>query len=176
MSGKCSYILPSGAPCKNWGVVGSDPPRCRHHGGQAQPRAPQHIPCSHIHANGEPCGQWAVVGTEPPLCVAHAGLTYVPKGRDHGMWRHGFYEQADPATSLEERIDNLFKRLAQADWIFDYIVDPHEFLYLLSLHFKNARIIGQLLRDQQVLDSDKDDLLSALGPALDLIEAELQNK
>jgi hypothetical protein len=49
-------------------------------------------------------------------------------------------------------------------------------LTLLAIHFKNARIIGKLLRAQQALDRDKDDLLSALGPALDLIEAELENK
>jgi hypothetical protein len=175
VSGKCKHILPSGAPCKNWAVLGSDPPRCRHHGGEAKPQA-AYQRCTYTHRNGDPCGQWAVAGTEPPLCVAHAGLTYVPKGRDHGMWRHGFYEQADPATSLEDMIDYLFKRQAQADWIFDYIVDPHDLLYLLSLHFKNARIIGQLLRAQQALDRDKDDLLSALGPALDLLEAELENE
>jgi hypothetical protein len=45
-------------------------------------------------------------------------------------------------------------------------------LTLLAIHFKNASIIGKLLRDQQALDRDKDDLLSALGPALELIEAD----
>jgi hypothetical protein len=175
MSRKCDHILPSGAPCKNWAVVGSDPPRCRHHGGgKATP--PPCEPCSYTHPNGEPCGQWAVHGSEPPLCVAHAGLTYVPKGRGNGNWRHGFYEQGDAATSLEGMIDALFKRVDQADSVFDWIVDPDDLLRLLSLHFKNARIIGQLLRDQQALDRDKDDLLSALGPAIELLEAELQSK
>jgi hypothetical protein len=89
------------------------------------------------------------------------------------MWRHGFYEKLEDYESLDEMIEALFKRHSQADVYFDYILDPRELLQLLSLHFKNARIIGQLLRDQQALDRDQDDLLSALGPALDLIEAEL---
>jgi len=92
------------------------------------------------------------------------------------MWRHGFYEEGDEYETLEEMIEALFKRHSQADTHFDFIADPHELLNLLSLHFKNARIIGQLLRDQQVLDGDKDDLLSALGPAIELLEAELERK
>jgi hypothetical protein len=92
------------------------------------------------------------------------------------MWKHGLYGKLDKAESLDEMIDMLFRRQYQADEIFDRIVDPHDLLRLLRLHFRNAHDIGDLLLKQKALEDDGDDLLSALGPALDLIEKELQKR
>ena len=176
VSRQCTYIHPSGRPCKNWATKASDPPRCHQHGGKVLPQ-PRAEPCSETLANGDPCKRWAVLGSDPPRCAAHAGRNRPLTGRDNPNWRHGLYEgKGKQHESLEAMIDYLFQKQYQADAIFDLIVDPHDLLRLLAIHFKNARIIGKLLRAKQALDRDKDDLLSALGPALDLIEAELENK
>ena len=175
MAGKCTYIHPSGRPCKNWATEASDPPRCHQHGGRVLPH-PRAEPCSETLPNGDPCKRWAVLGSDPPRCAAHAGLNQPPTGRDHPNWRHGLYAgKGKQHESLEAMIDHLFQKQDQADAILDRVVDPHDLLRLLAIHFKNASIIGKLLRAQQQLDRQDDDLLSALGPALDLIEARLQS-
>jgi hypothetical protein len=172
MSSKCAHIHESGRPCKNWAVQGGV--LCRAHGGEVSER-PKAERCLYSKANGQPCQQWAVIGSNPPLCVAHAGLVGQPRGEKHPMWRHGFYEKLDPNQSLEAMIEDLFLRQERAANILEQIIDPHDLLRLLSMHFKNAAVIGKLLRDKQMLEGD-DDLLSALGPALDLIKARLEHE
>lgn len=143
------------------------------HGGQKTGQRPPAQPCSFTKTNGQPCQAWAVIGSNPPLCVAHAGLTGQVRGVNHPNWRHGFYEKLDPNQSLEAMIEDLFLRQERAANILEQIIDPHDLLRLLSMHFKNASIIGKLLRHKQMLEGKDDDLLKALGPALDLIRDRL---
>jgi hypothetical protein len=116
------------------------------------------------------------MGSNPPLCASHAGLARVPSGPANGAWRHGFYEKGNKPASLEGMIDYLFEKQDRAEALLDRIVDPEDLLRLLAIHFKNAATIGKLLLKQKALEGDDDDLLSALGPALDLIEAELEDE
>jgi hypothetical protein len=114
------------------------------------------------------------MGSNPPLCASHAGLARVPTGRANGAWRHGFYEKGNTAASLEGMIEDLFEKQDRAAALLDYVMDVNELMRLLAIHFKNAATICKLLLSQKALEGGDDDLLSALGPALDLIKAKLE--
>jgi hypothetical protein len=114
------------------------------------------------------------MGSNPPLCASHAGLARVPTGRANGAWRHGFYEKGNKPASLEGMIDYLLEKQDRAAAMLDLVMDVNELMRLLAFHFKNAETICKLLLSQKALEGGDDDLLSALGPALDLIKDKLE--
>jgi hypothetical protein len=148
--------------------------------------------CSAIKADGEPCRAWAIRGSDPPLCAAHAGRTGAPP-RNRLAEKHGFYSRrgagstgpggADPGsrpdlTHIEAVVADLAERQAQLTEylaaLMDRGADVEEVARLFALHGQNASRLGRLLRDQRALSGESaDDLLDAIGKALDEIGEEL---
>lgn len=119
MSEKCGYVLENGRQCAQWAVRGSDPPRCRSHGGKALLPEPKLVQCGAACADGSPCQRYAIRGSDPPRCVSHGGCKNggkvgAPTGPGNGMWKHGAYEgQTKKFTTIDDLIEDLMEKQAR---------------------------------------------------------------
>jgi hypothetical protein len=179
MSRKCEHVYEDGRSCAQWAVRGSDPPRCRSHGGKALPE-PELVRCGAACADGSPCQRLAIRGSDPPRCVSHGGCkdggkVGAPRGPRNGMWRHGAYEgQAKEFTTIDDLIDDLMEKQARLSALLDRVMDVREAMMLVSLHSQNAARLGKLMLNKKALEKDaKDPFQEALASVLDELEEEL---
>jgi hypothetical protein len=121
-----------------------------------------------------------VRGSQPPRCAAHAGrgaaeLALAPWP---GQGRLELWTPPRDLTRIDQVIADLAERQAM---LTEYIAaqvaegaDIGDVARLFALHGQNASRLGRLLRDQQALSGDSaDELLDAIGQALDELSAEL---
>jgi hypothetical protein len=136
--------------------------------------------CSAVTAAGQPCRAWAAAGSEPPLCAAHRGKTGAPPGNKNRL-AHGLYAApAEPGlTTIDDVVEDALRKQSRlSEFIEAHLaggeMGVEELAKLLALHGQNASRIGRLLRDRQALSGQStDDIMSAIGAALDELSAEL---
>ena len=132
--------------------------------------------CHSLTVRGTQCAAWAMHGSD--LCAAHSGRT--SKNRQ----THGFYAKPDkPLQTIDDVIADALDKQARLSAILDTIpapgdntadVDGADLAKLLAIHGQNASRLGRLLRDKRALSGESaDNLLTALGTALDEIATEL---
>jgi hypothetical protein len=180
MSRKCEHVYEDGRSCVQWAVRGSDPPRCRSHGGRALLPEPELVRCGAACADGTPCQRFAIRGSDPPRCVSHGGCKNggkvgAPRGPGNGMWRHGAYEGLTKEfTTIDDLIDDLMAKQARLSVLLDGVMDVREAMMLVSLHSQNAARLGKLMLDKKALQKDpRDEFEEALASVLEELEEEL---
>lgn len=180
MSRKCEHGYEDGRSCAQWAVRGSDPPRCRSHGGKALLPEPEPVKCGTACADGSPCQQFAVRGSDPPRCVAHGGSKTgrkvgAPRGPRNGMWKHGAYEgQTKEFTTIDDLIEDLMEKQARLSVLLNRVMDVREAMMLVSLHSQNAARLGKLMLNKKELEKDaRDEFEQALSEVLEELTEEL---
>jgi hypothetical protein len=124
--------------------------------------------CRATTARGRPCRAWAVKGAQ--YCAVHS--------RQHPLnplpGDPGPEPPRPPLATLDDLIADMFEKMTYFSALIDQAEDIHTYMKLFAVYSRNATHFARLLRTKQSLPGNPvDDLMSALGQAIDEVEKEL---
>jgi hypothetical protein len=124
--------------------------------------------CRATTACGRPCRAWAVKGAQ--YCAVHRRHHPLnPLLEDLGP-----DPPRPPLATLDDLIADMFEKMACFSALIDQAEDIHTYMKMFAIYSRNATHLAQLLRTKQSLPGNPaDDLMSALGQAIDEVEKEL---
>jgi hypothetical protein len=79
-----------------------------------------------------------------------------------------------PLATLDDLIADMFEKMTYFSALIDQAEDIHTYMKMFAIYSRNAIHLARLLRTKQSLPGNPaDDLMSALGQAIDEVEKEL---
>jgi hypothetical protein len=124
--------------------------------------------CRATTAGGRPCRAWAIKDT--PYCAVHSGhdqANTLPEDPDPGPPRRRL-------ETIDDVITDMFEKMARFSAMIDQAEDIDSFLKMFAVYSRNTAHLASLLRTKHSLPGNPtDDLMSALGQAIDEVGKEL---
>jgi hypothetical protein len=123
--------------------------------------------CLATTARGTPCRAWAVKGTDH--CVAHTPRPGPPLAdRD---------PPCPKLDTIDDLIADMLQKMALISALLDQAPDRDDLLKRFPVYSRGITHVARLLREKRLLPGQPaDDLMTALGQALDELEEELDLK